>query len=66
MHKPTLVQQQGRTLDVVTQHLAVALGAALAQALAALAAPGHGGDAGCPERGMEAKWRLLVVRKYAA
>jgi hypothetical protein len=31
-----------RTLDVVTKHLAVALGAALAQALAALAATRHG------------------------
>ena len=32
----------GDALDVVAQHLAVALGAALAQALAALAASGHG------------------------
>ena len=50
MHKPTRVRQQGRTLDVVTQHLAVALGAALAQALAALAAPGHGVHACCLDR----------------
>ncbi|KAK1328789.1 hypothetical protein QTO34_010958 [Cnephaeus nilssonii] len=33
----------GDALDVVAQHLAVALGAALAQALPAFAATGHGG-----------------------
>uniref|UniRef100_A0A8R7P6Q7 Uncharacterized protein n=1 Tax=Triticum urartu TaxID=4572 RepID=A0A8R7P6Q7_TRIUA len=32
----------GDALDVVAQHLPVALGAALAQPLASLAAPGHG------------------------
>ncbi len=55
VHKPTLVRWQGRTLDVVTQHLAVTLGAALAQAFAALAAPGHGGGTGCLDRVVEVK-----------
>ncbi len=45
-----------RTLDVVAEHLAVALGAALAEALAALAAPGHDLLAGGGEKESVALW----------